>query len=122
MGRSFGLLVVIVAVGIGAYVYTKQAESVTVGGMTPLTTIDVTAVHNDLTAMARAEQQYFATNGKYASLDELQGMIHIPVREHYSYVAKPDATAFTIVATYSGPDPKAPKRLTVDETLRITSN
>jgi hypothetical protein len=122
MGRSFGFLVLIVVVGFGAYVYTRQAQTGVTVGTSALTTIDVTAVHNDLQSMARAEQQYFAANGKYVGLDELEGMIHIPVRQNYSYAAQPGLSGFKIVATYSGPDPKAPKHISVDETLSIRNN
>jgi hypothetical protein len=125
MGRAFGFISLIGVLAIGGYLYTKQVQSVTaVGGSTPTTTIDVTAVRNDLLALANAERQYFASNGKYASLDELQsnGGIRIPSRPHYSYSAETADSNFKIVATYSGPDAKAPKRIAIDETMAFTNN
>ena len=125
MGRAFGFISLIVVVAIGGYLYTKQVQSVTtVGGSTPTTTIDVTAVRNDLLALANAERQNFASSGKYASLDELQsnGVIRIPSRPNYSYSAETGENNFKIVAVYSGPDPKAPKRIAIDETMAITNN
>lgn len=125
MGRAFGFISLIGVVAIGGYLYTKQAESVTsIGGSAPTTTIDVTAVRNDLLALANGERQYFASNGKYASLDELQsnGGTRIPSRPNYSYSAETADTSFKIIATYSGPDPKAPKRIAIDETMSITNN
>src|SRR6266436_7194031 len=101
MGRAFGFISLIVVVAIGGYLYTKQVQSVTaVGGATPTTTIDVTAVRNDLLALANAERQYFASYGKYAPLDELQsnGGIRIPSRPNYSYSAETAASNFKIVA------------------------
>ena len=125
MGRAFGFISLIVVVAIGGYLYTKQVQSVTTaGGSTPTTTIDVTAVRNDLLALANAERQNFASNGKYASLDELQsnGVIRVPSRPNYSYSAETGENNFKIVAAYSGPDPKAPKRIAIDEMMAITNN
>ena len=124
MGRSFGFIMVIIVVGIGGYLYTRQAQSLTAIGANPTTAIDVTAARNDLLALANAERRYWASNAKYAALDELQknGDTHVPRRPNYSYSAQATETSFKIIAVYSGPDPKAPKRITVDETMAITTN
>jgi hypothetical protein len=124
MGRSFGYIALVVVVGAGAYLYMRQAQSATGAGGNPMTTIDVTGVRNDLVAMAEAERRYFATNAKYATLDDLRsnGDIHIPRRENYSYSAQPGDAGFKIIAVYSGPDPKAPKRIVIDETMAITTD
>jgi hypothetical protein len=123
MGRAFGFISLIVVVGIGGYLYTKQAQSVTSIGSNPQTTVDVTAVRNDLMAIAKAERNYFASNGKYVSLEELRtgGDITIPNRADYSYSAQNTESSFKIIATYSGSDAKAPKRISVDETMSLTS-
>src|SRR5215467_3368747 len=113
MGRAFGFISLIAVVAIGAYLYTKQMETTSAGDSTPTTTVDVTGVRNDLLSLANAERQYWASNAKYASLDELQsnGGIHVPNRPNYSYSAEAGEARFKITATYSGPDPKAPKRI-----------
>jgi len=122
MGRSIGFLALALVVAIGGYLFTRQAQSVISTGSNPETTVDVTAVRNDLIAIAKAERNYWASNAKYVSLDELRftGHIQIPTRAHYSYSAETAETAFKIIATYSGTDPKAPKRITIDETMAIT--
>ena len=123
--RALGFIVVILAVAIGGYLYMRQAQSVTTAvGSNPNTAIEVTGVRNDLLALANAERRYFATNNKYASLDELRsnGDIPIPTRPNYSYSAQATNTGFKIVAVYSGPDPKAPKRITIDETMAMTND
>ena len=124
MGRAVGFIVLVIVVAIGGYLYMKQTQSVTSVGSNPETTIAVTAVRNDLLAIANAERRYFASNGKYASLDELRtaGDITIPARPNYSYSAQTSETTFKIVAVYSGPDAKAPKRITVDETMTMTTD
>src|SRR5256712_4278243 len=124
MGRGFGFIVLVIVVALGAYLYTRQAQSVTSVGSNPETTINVTAVRNDLLAIANAERRYFASNGKYVSLDELRtsGDITVPSRPNYAYSAQTTDATFKIIAVYSGPDPKAPKRITVDETMTLTTN
>jgi hypothetical protein len=123
MGRAIGFLVLVITVGIAGYVYMKQTQSITSVGSNPQTTVDVTAVRNDLMGIATAERNYFASNGKYVSLDQLKssGDITIPNRAHYSYSAEANESTFKIIAVYSGPDPKAPKRLTVDQTMALTT-
>ena len=113
----------LLAVAVGGYLYTRQVRSVTAVGGNPETTVNITAVRNDLLALANAERRYWASNAKYASLDELQtnGDIHIPTRPTYSYSALVSENTFKIVATYSGSDPKAPKQISVDETMAITN-
>jgi hypothetical protein len=121
MGRTLGFLLLIIVVACGAYIYTRQAQAVTSIGSTPQTTVDVTAVRNDLLAIARAEQNYFASNGKYVSLDELRrsGEITIPTRANYGYSVETTDTAFKVAAMYSGSDAKAPRHLTIDQTMAL---
>ena len=123
MGRAIGFLMLVITVGIIGYLYMKQTQSVTIIGSNPQTTIDVTAVRNDLISMATAERNYFASNGKYVSLDVLKssGDVTIPNRPNYSYSAETSESTFKIIAAYSGSDPKAPKRLTVDQTMALTT-
>jgi hypothetical protein len=123
MGRAIGFLVLVITVGIAGYLYMQQTKSVTTVGSNPQTTIDVTAVRNDLVTMATAERNYFASNGKYVSLEELKssGDVTIPNRANYSYSAETSESTFKIIAVYSGSDPKAPKRLTVDQTMALTT-
>ena len=124
MGRAFGFILVVTVVAMGGYLYTKQAKSVTSVGSNPQTTVEVTGVRNDLLAIANAERRYFASNGKYVSLDELRtgGDISVPARPNYTYSAQTTESTFKIIAVYSGPDAKAPKRITVDETMAITTD
>ncbi len=114
----------VTVVAMGGYLYTKQAKSVTSVGSNPQTTVEVTGVRNDLLAIANAERRYFASNGKYVSLDELRtgGDISVPARPNYTYSAQTTESTFKIIAVYSGPDAKAPKRITVDETMAITTD
>jgi len=108
----------IVVLGAGAYIYTKQAAPV---GSPASSVIDTIGIQNDLMAMANAERHYFVEHTKYASLDVLRrnGDTRIPRRPHYIYSSEAGETSFKISATYSGPDPKAPKHISIDETMSV---
>ena len=121
MSRTFGFLVLLIVVAVGGYLYSRQAQSLSQIGNAPLSTVDVIGVRNDLMALANAERRYWVSNAKYASLEELRknGDTYVPSRSHYTYSADASETSFKISATYSGPDPKAPKRISVDETMSL---
>ena len=129
MSRTLGFVGLLIVLGIGAYIYMRQAQSVTpggglTGGATPRSTIDVLGVKNDLIALANAERRHFATEGKYASIDELRsnGDISMPTnhRGPYEYSAETTESGFRITATYSGPPaPAVPQTLSIDETMQV---
>jgi len=123
MGRSVGLIVLVVGLAVGGYFYTRQIQEITPGGAAPTTTVDITVVRMDLLALAIAERLHFATNSKYASLEELRtsGDTHLTRnnRPNFTYSAETSDNGFRIIATYSGADPNAPKRISIDETLAI---
>ena len=127
MGRAMGLVGVLLAAAIGFYVYTRQAETAAQGTANPRTTIDVTGVKNDLIVLANAERRYYATEGKYASIDELRthGDISMPSnnRGPFSYSAEVSDSGFRITATYTGPPgPEAQKNLSIDQSMQITTS
>lgn len=129
MGRALGFIGVLIAVGIGAYLYTQQAKSagdVAGAGASPKTAIDVTGVKNDLMAIANAERRRLASDGKYVSLDDLRsnGDISMPgnTRGPYTYAVEAGDQTFKVTATYSGPDEHAPKQLSIDQNMQISTN
>ena len=126
MSRSLGFIGLLIVLGIGAYLYMRQAQSVIPQGgtATPRSTIDVAGVKNDLIALANAERRHFAAEGKYVSIDELRssGDISMPSnsRGPYSYSAETSDTGFRITATYSGPpDAGVPRTLSIDDTMQV---
>ena len=73
MGRAIGFIGLLIALGIGGYIYTKQAKSsLPEGASSPKSAIDLTAVKNDLLAIAQAERRYQVAQSKYGSLSELR--------------------------------------------------
>ncbi len=129
MSRALGFIGLLIVLGIGAYIYMRQAQSVTPGGgaggtATPRSTIDVVGVKNDLIALANAERRHFAAEGKYVSIDELRSSGDISMasnsRGPYSYSAETSDTGFRITATYSGPPGAGvPRSLSIDETMQV---
>jgi len=129
MSRALGFVGLLIVLGIGAYIYMRQAQSVTPGGgaggmAAPRSTIDVVGVKNDLIALANAERRHFAAEGKYVSIDELRSNGDISMQSNqrgpYSYSAETSDTGFRITATYSGPpNPGVPHALSIDETMQV---
>lgn len=125
MTRVLGLLGLLIALAIGWYVYTQQAQSASkaAGAATPRAAIDVAGVRNDLIAFGNAEKQQYALEGKYLSLDELRAKgTALPQdrRGPYTYSAEVSGTTFHVTATYSGPEMAgAPKILSIGETMQI---
>src|SRR5215470_8490576 len=123
MERSLGFIGIIAVVAVGGYVYVGQIHEISPNGATPKTTVNVIGVHNDLMAIANAEKRYWVTHAKYAQLEELgsNGDIAVPSRPDFAYNAVAGDNNFTITATYTGGDPKAPRRITIDEKMDLTS-
>ena len=64
MGRAFGFISLIIVVGIGAYIYMHQTQSVmSAGTSNPTATVDLIGVRNDLLAIAQAERSHQASQG-----------------------------------------------------------
>ena len=127
MGRLFGFVGVILVAAI-VYIYSRQASdaSAAAGANNPKAAINITAVRGDLISIASAERRYFATEGKYASLDELVSSHYITVtrqRPPYSYEVQTNSSGFRVIATRSGDDGSgAPAQLSVDENMEFRNS
>lgn len=125
MGRIFGFLSVVIAMGVVLYLYAHQAQSdsAAAGASNPKAAINITGVRTDLITIAQAERGYFALQGKYASLDELISSRSIAVarqRPPYSYDVEISSSGFRVTATRSGDDASGtPAQLSVDENMSI---
>lgn len=128
MGRLFGYLSVVGVMAIGLYLYSTQVQSSSApaGANNPKAAINITGVKSDLISIASAERRYFASEGKYASLDELISANYITVarqRLPYTYEVQTSAGGFRAVATRSGDNASgAPAQLSVDENMEFQSS
>ena len=130
MGRALGFIGLLLALAIGAYVYSKQAQSSMGGGAegaqsSPRGTIDIAGVKNDLIAIANAERTFNATNSKYAGLDELRSSGTLTMESNgrgpYTYSVDFTANTFRVIANYSGPAGTGlPQTMSIDQTMQIT--
>jgi len=125
MSRLFGFLSVVIVMAIGMYIYSKQAtsSSAAAGANNPQAAINITGVRSDLMNIAQAERRYMASEGKYASFDELVSASYITVsrqRPPYSYEVETSAGGFHVVATRSGENiGGTPAKLSVDENMNF---
>lgn len=125
MSRLFGFLSVILAMGVGLYLYSRQIQNTTatLGGNSPKAAINITAVRSDLMTIAQAERGYFALEGKYASLDELISSRSLSVarqRAPYNYALETSGNGFHVIATRTGEDASgAPSQISVDENMEF---
>lgn len=125
MSRIFGFLSVVIVVCVGFYIYTKQAQSSSsaAGANSPKAAINITGVRSDLMSIATAERGYFASEGKYASLDELissRSLAVIHERPPYSYSVETSGGGFRVIATRTADDGSgAPAQISVDENMEF---
>jgi len=126
MGRALGFISLILALGIGAYLYMKQTRSVTSGGTAnPVATVDLIGVKNDLMAIAQAERAHNAMHGNYVSIDDLRssGELTMPRnnRDAYNYSADVSDSSFKVSATWSGTATAGvPHSISVDQSMQFT--
>ena len=131
MSRIFSFIAILIVAGAGMYIYLQQTKAVSPGGVAgntanPRATIDLVGVKNDMLQFARAEQQHFASEGKYLTLDEMRaaGDTGIPGygRGPFQYSIDASATTFTVHATMSGPAIEGvPKALHLGPDMSISS-
>lgn len=125
MSRLFSFISIIIVMGAGMYIYSKQAQSTSApaGANNPKAAINITGVRTDLMAIAQAERRYSASEGKYASLDELISSNYITVarqRPPYTYEVETSSSGFRVIATRSADDGSGtPAQLSVDENMEF---
>jgi Tfp pilus assembly protein PilE len=128
MSRIFGFLSLVIVMGIGMYIYSKQAtsSSAAAGANNPQAAVNITGVRSDLMSIAQAERRYFASEGKYASFDDLVSANFITVsrqRPPYSYEVQTSSSGFHVVATRSGANISGtPAQLSVDENMEFQTS
>jgi hypothetical protein len=127
MGRALGFLSLVIGLAVGMYVYSRQMQSssAAAGASNPKAAINITGVKSDLIGIASAERLYFASEGKYASLDELISNHAVTIRQRppYSYDIEISSSGFRVVATRSGDDSSGtPTQLSVDENMEFKTS
>lgn len=125
MSRLLGFLSVIIVMGIGMYIYSRQVQSTSAaaGTNSPQVAINITGVRSDLVSIASAERRYFATEGKYASLDDMISSNYITLqrqRPPYTYKVQISSGGFRVIAIRAGNNATGePAQLSVDENMEF---
>jgi hypothetical protein len=122
MGKAFGFISVLVVMAVGLYMYSTQLKSATAigGGTNPTGAANIVGVKGDLVGIANAERQYFASEAKYGSLDDLTSGHYLTVsggRAPYTYDVETTASGFEVTATRS--DGGSPAKMWIDESMQV---
>lgn len=122
MGKAFGFISVLVVVAVGLYLYSTQLRSVSAVGGTnnPTGVANIVGVKGDLVGIANAERQFFASEAKYGSLDDLTSGHYLTIsggRPPYTYDVETTASGFQVTATRS--DGGSPAKLWIDESMQV---
>jgi hypothetical protein len=125
MGRTFGFVATIVVMAVGMYIYSVQLKTASAPGgeSTPTGTANIVGVKNDLISIANAERGYFATEQKYASLDDLVSGHYITIerqRPPYAYDVETTSSGFRVTATRDSAG--RPAQLWIDESMEVKSS
>jgi len=124
MKKVGGLLGLVIALGVGYFIFKAQMTTGPTGGAPPKEVIDVVGVKNDLLAIGQAERMYLASHGTYASVEQLQqdGALQFSGanRRGYNYTAEvTGGEHFRITAAPSDPAKAGWPTLTMDDTMQI---
>lgn len=125
MKKAAGLLGLVIALGIGWYLFKAQYMQGPTAGAPPKEVIDVQGVKMDLLSIGQAERSYLASHGSYASIDQLQADGAITFsganRRGYNYTASvDDGQHFKITATPSDPAKQGWPTLSLDELMQVS--
>ena len=125
MGRVFGFVGTIVTMAIGMYIYSLQVKTITPGAGSgdPAEVTTITGVKNDLISIANAERGYLASQGKYASLDELTSGNYLTIKNERSpYIYDVEVTAGGFRATATRTTKGAPAQLWITESMQVQAS
>jgi hypothetical protein len=119
--RVFGFIGVIVVLCAGFFIYQRSASDIPEGS--PDQQIDTTAIRQRLLTIGQTERQYQATNGKYATLEQLADENLLPggtEQRGYTFTASVTSTGFTITATPTDDDKADWPTLEITEAMQVT--
>lgn len=125
MGRALGFIGTMVTLAVGMYIYSLQVKTLqpSAAGAPNEESALVTGVKMDLIGIANAERGYLATQGKYASMDELISGGYLTIkRERPPYIYELSVTSSGFSATATRTTKGSPAQLWVTETTEVQSS
>ncbi len=121
--RIFAILGVVLALGVGMFLYQRSLASLP-AGESPMEQIDTVAIRQRLLTIAQTERQYHATNGAYATLEQLAAADLLPggtEQRGYRFTSVVNgAIGFTITATPVDTNKPGWPTLVVTEGMQVT--
>jgi hypothetical protein len=122
MKGVFGILAMVISMAIGVYIYSLQVKTLTpVAGPGNAEEVAlITGVKNDLIGIANAERGYLASQGKYASLEELTAGNYLTMKgERPPYIYDVEVNTGSFRATATRTTKGAPAQLWITETMQV---
>lgn len=124
MKSGLTMVGLLIALGVGYFVYTRSLTSSGVAQTPPQETIDVVGIRTHLLNIGQAERTYLAAHGAYGTIEQLQadGPASLGAEQRgYVFTAAPDgARSFTATATPADPNKVGWPILVIDETMTVT--
>ncbi|MGA9643658.1 MAG: hypothetical protein WBQ72_19830 [Terriglobales bacterium] len=124
--RLFSFLGLVITVAIGMYIYALQVKTLEPSagaGSNKEEQTTVIAVRNDLISIANAERGYLASEGHYASLDELVSGNYVTIkgeRPPYIYDVQTSPGSFRVTATRTTKG--APAQLWIGDDMQVQAS
>jgi hypothetical protein len=125
MGRLFGFLGLVITLAAGMYIYSLQVRAIdpTAAASSGAEVTIIAGVKNDLIGIANAERFYMASQGRYASLDELISGNYLTIKSErppYTYDVEVSAGSFRVTATRTTKG--APAQLWITDTMQVQAS
>lgn len=125
MGRALGFLSIIITMAIGMYLYSVQVKtfSPSAGAGTPEEAALIAGVKNDLISIAGAERGYLASQGRFASFEELVAGNYLTIKgQRPPYVYEVEATPGSFRATATRTTKGSPAKLWITDTMEVETS
>jgi hypothetical protein len=125
MGRAFGFVGTVATLAIGMYIYSLQVKAIdpTAASANSAGVATIAGVKNDLIAIANAERGYMASQGKYASLEELISGNYLTMKgERPPYVYDVEVTSSGFRATATRTAKGAPAQIWITDSMQVQAS
>jgi hypothetical protein len=125
MGRALGFVGTIVTVAIGMYIYSLQVKAIdpTAASASKAEVATIAGVKNDLIAIGNAERGYMASQGKYASLEELTSGNYLTIKgERPPYIYDVEVNSGNFRATATRTTKGAPAQLWITDNMQVQAS
>lgn len=123
--RVFGFLGTVITLAIGMYLYSSQIKTFqpSAAGSNKEDPVNITGVKNDLISIANAERGYMASQGKYASLEELISGNYLTIRsERPPYIYNVEASGNSFRATATRTTKGSPAQLWIGDDMQVQAS